>query len=161
MRRMKGRGEILSLGCLCLYEWSQLGGCEHPQISSPLTGNLYPPPPSSYFIFHGLDDVSSQVSQTVTPVRQGSTAAQEVKKTHICQGWNCRTCDPVSTGFLLVSTSVTQMAPVGVITMDNGCGSPLTSTTTGTADTKPDFSNQWKPGRIIIPGQGVKQPTEV
>lgn len=62
------------------------------------------------------------------------------------------------------------MARVSVIIVDNGCGSPQTSAITGSADThtftihadtKPDFSNQWKPGRIIIPGRGVKQPTEV
>lgn len=76
--------------------------------------------------------------------------------------------------FLLVWASTTQMARLIVITVDNGCGSPLTSATTGSAHTyththtktmhipaEPDFINQWKPGRIIFPGRGVKQPTEV
>lgn len=34
------------------------------------------------------------------------------------------------------SASTTQMARVSVITVDNGCGSPLTSATTGNANTQ-------------------------
>lgn len=55
------------------------------------------------------------------------------------------------------------MAQVSVISVDNGCGNPLTvpphtHTNTIHAQEELNFSSA---GKILIPGQGVKELTEV
>lgn len=140
----------------------------------PIGRDLYPRPPILSTLYLMLRDVSSKA-------RMGGLTEIRSKQPQLIQTffqW-MSVVEPqlISTQththtFLLVCASTTQMARVSVITVDNGCGSPLTSATTGNVDTqththtmhvhaKLNFSNEWKPGRIIIPGQGVKQPAEV
>lgn len=153
----------------------------------PIGRDLYPRPPILSTLYLMLRDVSSKARMGgMTEIRSKQPQLiqelvyKKVKKKNLqtfFQWMSVVEPQLISTQththtFLLVCASTTQMARVSVITVDNGCGSPLTSATTGNVDTqththtmhvhaKLNFSNEWKPGRIIIPGQGVKQPAEV
>lgn len=145
------RGELRCCHCGVCGDENTPSLWEHPQTSFLQLQTFTPPPPSSpIFIFDEWSDKSLRVKTAVmTELFPRYFKLTCILKYNYWTTWNhnmyffflCTSVlqlHPVrlTHWFPLERGSATQMAWVCVITVDNGCGSPLTSATTGSVDTQ-------------------------